>query len=183
MSRPPAARSSNGSKARRCPASRLSKPSASARLEPSAHPGLVAQPIGAERPFQLRFFPADEAVHQRKMERRQNERCRRTEQQCRAEENEHVAAEIERVPRKSIGPRRDERRLRLERDDPHATRIEMKRRPGAQQKPHDQEKPSGDSRQRTVEFADAEQRIEQRADPSDAETDDYDAGIVKDAFE
>src|SRR5215469_18810944 len=100
MSRPRAARSSNGSKARPCRGSRRSKPSASARLEPPAHARFITQPIGTEGPLKLRFLAPDETIHQGKMERRERERRRRTEQQRRAEENEHVAAEIERIPRK-----------------------------------------------------------------------------------
>src|SRR5262245_15575360 len=102
-------------------------------LKPSAHSPSVTPPLVAEAPLQLLFLKADESIHQREVQRANDQRRRRSEQQRRSEEDEHVAAEIQWIPRKAIRPRGDERGLWRKRDHAHLVDVEIECRPGAQE--------------------------------------------------
>src|SRR5262245_12502227 len=87
--------------------------------EPTAHPLSVTPPLLAELVLELSFLASNEEIHQREVNGSGDERRRRPEQQGRSEKREHVPAQVERVPRKTIGPGRDQPLLRREGDYAH----------------------------------------------------------------
>src|SRR5215831_14358149 len=100
--------------------------------KPSAHAPPIAPPLVAEVLLQLLLLSADESIHQREVQRGNDQRRWRSEQQRRPEEDEHVAAEIQWVARKAIRSRGDERGLWCKRDHAHLVDVEMECRPEAQ---------------------------------------------------
>jgi hypothetical protein len=151
--------------------------------EPSTHSPLIAPPLVAEISLQLPFFAADESIHQRDVQSGNDQRRWRSEQQRGSEKNEDIAAEIQRIPRKAIGARGDERVLWFKRDDTHVVNVEMECRPEAQEESEPQEKQSPCLREREDERGDAQKRIHHSAQVRDAEPHDDDADVVKSAFE
>src|SRR5215471_21572583 len=80
-------------------------PDLSGRSKPSAHRSLVPQPFLTEGPFQLSLLAPNEEVHERQMNRRDDESHGRAQDQSGTEENEYVAAEVERVARVAVRAR------------------------------------------------------------------------------
>jgi len=62
-----------------------------------ARGSLVTQPRLAESPLQLFLLAPDEEIHQREVERGDQQRHRRTQEKPGAEENENIAPEVKRI--------------------------------------------------------------------------------------
>src|SRR5262249_19738559 len=97
--------------------------------------------------------------------------------------NEYIATEIERVPRKAIGARRDERGLWRKRDHAHLVDVEMECRPEAQEESEAQQKDSHPLRKRERDSQEAKKEIHPGADETQTQPNDDDADVVKGALE
>src|SRR5262249_42901279 len=105
------------------------------------------------------------------------------QKQRRSEENENVSTEIERIPRKAIWARGDERFLRLEGNHPHAVFVKVERRPHAYQKSNrDKQEPRGLD-ERKSELRKAQEPIHDRAGVRPGESHKNDADVVKNTLE
>jgi hypothetical protein len=142
----------------------------------------VAHPRLAERLLQLFLLVPNEQVHQREMNRGESQRGWRSQQQRRAEENEHVAAEIERVAREAVRPRRDKRLLRNEGNHLHPVHVEVERGPHPDQEADGDEQPTKGGRNGGMKTPDALEQIYLRAEERDTEPHGHDADVVKDAL-
>src|SRR5262249_9698082 len=140
-------------------------------------------PFLTEFPLQLSLFTADKEIDERNVNRGRDEGRGRSEEQCRTEENEYVSAEIERIPRKAIRAGRNQRILRLKRDNAHLARIEMDRRPDTYEKPERQKQQGSRLRERGSEPGNSQKRVCKRASVRDRQSDSDDADVVKNALE
>src|SRR5215475_3749375 len=148
---------------------------------PTCAPAILP-PLLAKVALQLLFLPPDQEVYEREMNEGYDNRGRRSEQQCRSEKNEHVAAEVERIPRKAVGAGSNQRPLRRQRDHPHPVLVEMESRPHAQQEAGEQQCAASHGRGGRPKVMKPGEPIDVAADQPNSETDDYDADVVQNAF-
>ncbi|SRR6266478_587857 len=104
------------------------------RSNPPAHQSAVARPLVAKPLFQLSLFASDKEIDEGKMNRGDRERGRRSQQQAGSQENEYVAAEIQRIARKTVRPRGKQRFLWPSGDDFHPSLVKEIRRPNSNEK-------------------------------------------------